>query len=321
VAFDELDSSQQLEDSHGIKIVSAILYNNPQDHRGEVGEPVELHVVGDVLSANLAGHPDRPLTDEALKRTIITLLVRRDTGSLAFELKIDDIDRQRLHFWAGTPEVVPSYLIFARQIHTDNPAHLQFEHICKSTPSTTEARWQGADYYAIAFAGDRYHAAEKTVEDARPGDTWFNLACAGTAPAKMHLMRHTNAGAGRDRTYATTLDERNSMLKMFTADYCGTGQAFTVDGQPLLWGDARHWYPDTPSSRLDGTSSVPESSVEALWTAEGAACVNTPRRAPRECVPCLQGEHSIPSCTSKQVRYWERRYHVISVNRAVSTRR
>jgi hypothetical protein len=105
----------------------------------------------------------------------------------------------------------------------------------------------------------------------------------------MHLMRHTAAGAwtadgrvGSDGLppYYTTIAERQAMLKMFTADYCGAGRSFTVDGQDLHYGDANHWYPGTPS--LDHSGGVIPSgtgSVEALWDDKGAVCLDEPRPA------------------------------------------
>jgi ADYC domain len=67
----------------------------------------------------------------------------------------------------------------------------------------------------------------------------------------MHLMRHTNAGAltaDGHIAYPTTTAQRQAMLKMLTADYCGTGRSFTVDGQALKYGDSGVWYPATPTS-------------------------------------------------------------------------
>jgi hypothetical protein len=312
ILFDELDSSQTMEDAHGIKITKAVL---------DDGDDVDLHVIRDRLSANRRKDPGRMLSDEQLKRITITVSVRRDTGNLEFELRIDDINLQILSYWAGPREVVPAYLVTARQTV---PTVTQFEHICRITsPPITEPQWRSASYYALMFAGDRYDPAAKTVADAPPDTTWFNLACAATAPAKMHLMRHTNAGAGPTRAYATTIAERIAMLKMFTADYCGDGNnkasdgtMYTIDGQPLLYDDSRHWYtplPGVPTFTVNssGALSPAGTTMEALWTPTGAACLTTPRRVPRGIV--CPGR-SIPACKPEQIARWASVYHVISVN-------
>lgn len=315
VVFDELDSSATLEDAHGIKIKSAIL---------DDGNPVDLHVVRDRLSANRRKDPSRLLSDDELKRITITLAVRRPTEYLEFELRIQDINLQILSYWAGPHEVVPAYLINARQTV---PAVTQFEHVCRVTAtSTTEPQWRNASYYALMFTGDRYDPAAKTVRDAEPGTTWFNLACAATAPAKMHLMRHTNAGAGAGGAFATSVAQRNAMLKMFTADYCGDGNntapdgtMYTVDGQPLLYGDSNHWYAPPPGVPVftvatDGSLSPAGTTMEALWTASGAACLTTPRRLTRDRIVCPKLPNPIPLCTPSLRSRWELGFHVISVN-------
>jgi hypothetical protein len=311
VVFDELDSSMTQEDANGIKIQSAVL---------DDGSAVDLHVIGDLLTANRHGDPTRLLTDDELKRIIIKITARRDTGDLVFEMRIEDINKQILSYWAGPREEVPAYLVTARLVSPDTK---QFEHVCHTTATpVTEPQWRDASYYAVMFSGDRYNPRTKTVVDAPADTTWFNLACAATAPAKMHLMRHTNAGAGAGRAFATTVAERRAMLKMFTADYCGDGNnslpdgtMFTVDGQPLLYGDSRAWYtppPGVPVFSIDpvGALSPPGTTMEALWTANGAACLTTPRRV--SAVVCAK--RNIPVCKPETIAHWSDRYHVISVN-------
>lgn len=310
VLFDELDSSMTQEDAHGIKIQSAVL---------DDGSAVDLHVIGDLLTANRHGDPGRLLTDDELKRVTIKITARRDTGDLVFEMRIEDINKQILSYWAGPREEVPAYLVTARLVSPDTK---QFEHVCRTTATPiTEPQWRDASYYAVIFAGDRYNAAAKTVSDAEPGTTWFNLACAATAPAKMHLMRHTNAGAGGG-AFATTVAERIAMLKMFTADYCGDGNnaaldgtSYTVDGQPLLYGDSRHWYTPPPGVPVfaistSGALSPAGTKMEALWTSGGAACLTTPRRVTR--VSCAK--RTIPVCKPDVIAHWSALYHVISVD-------
>ena len=122
---------------------------------------------------------------------------------------------------------------------------------------------------AILYAGDRYDArllAVTATGAAAAG--WVNVACAGTAIAKLYLLRHTEAS----QEVATTRAERQAMLKMLAADAHGDGRAFTVAGQPLTWADAKQ------ITRFAASAGA----IEAVWTEHGAACLNVPRIAALE---------------------------------------
>ncbi len=125
----------------------------------------------------------------------------------------------------------------------------------------------------------------------------------------MHLMRHTRAGsflANGSLAYDTTLKERTAMLKMFTADYCGTGQSFTVDGMPLSYDDSNHWY----------RYASGYSSQEALWSSEGAVCLDNPRMYTKNEVDMACGR-VLPACGDfRDPSYpWTWGAHVMSANR------
>ena len=109
------------------------------------------------------------------------------------------------------------------------------------------------------FRGESYDPGKKTVTRTNQSDGWFNIACAGAAPAKMHLLRHTTAGS--DAKHKPTTAQRTAMLKMLTADYCGDGKAWTADGTPLDYTDARAWYA-TPAFQ---PGAVHPDAVEAVW--------------------------------------------------------
>jgi hypothetical protein len=149
---------------------------------------------------------------------------------------------------------------------------------------TTEDGFGALDGQALMFRGDRYDAVHKTVTETGALDSWFNVACAGTAVAKMHLLRHTLAG--RDpATPGTTVAQRQAVLKMLTADYCGTGMAFTETGHPLLYSYYQpSWtriqpIPFQPWSALDPTTPPPPvaATLDAIWNQDGAVCLDTAR--------------------------------------------
>lgn len=173
-------------------------------------------------------------------------------------------------YWAGPTEPVPTYtLTYTSATHSDP------QPLCTANSND-----------AIIFAGDRYDAEHKTVTatgDAAAG--WFNIACSGTALAKLHLTRHTEAS----QIVKTTAIERQAMLKMFTADVCGDGTSFTVHGQPLLWADANHL------TAFD----QPAATLEAVWTERGAVCLDTPRR-PELAAAIAAHCGPLPRCTNQR---------------------
>lgn len=180
------------------------------------------------------------------------------------------------------------------------------EHLCKGAYHSTDDLWTSYGF-ALAFEGD-YFDPSKTVK-APSGQGWFNLACDGTAAAKMHLLRHTEAGS--DSTHMTSADERTAMLKAITADYCGDGglgapavapRVWTADGTPLFWTDKKGWFPD-PAERASALESIAEGSwfIEAIWGPNGAICLNEPRRKPNG-TPVCPDPDKVPAVERDEVK-------------------
>lgn len=316
VVFDELDASGREPTTRGVRI-------NPGATLGD-RTPVTLDVDRHFLAA--IDGMGRRYEGTRLIGTRFTLTGITSAGTprsyeLTIEKFFDSSNDPELHFWAGdNGESVPFYLITSRPLDSNKyPVP-----ICQGS---SELVWGPVNHYAIVFKGDRYDAINKKVTDATVTDTgeptpWFNLACAGAAPAKMHLLRHTNAAARispGDSIYQTTISERTAMLKMLTADYCGTGRSYTVDGLPLTYGDSRHWYPATPAITGDALPP-PVCSIEALWSENGAVCLDTPRRVSLGDIACPG--RTIPPCGGPAgVSGWESGtwheipgVHVISAN-------
>ena len=121
---------------------------------------------------------------------------------------------------------------------------------------------------AIFFTGDRYHADSKRVTHADYASTsgWFNIGCAGSALAKLHLNRHTTAGSTVG--FTTTADQRQTLLKMYVSDVCGGGEAWTTAGTPLHFQQTSGW------SKLGGG----EWAFEMQWGPGGAVCMDNHRK-------------------------------------------
>jgi hypothetical protein len=194
----------------------------------------------------------------------------------------------------------------SREINTD--VLRPFERLCAGQFDETQA----APYTAFIFDSDFYDLTSKTVTEKPPTPDrgWFNLACAGTAMAKMHLLRHTGASAS-PLVPRTRLSDRQAMLKMLTADYCGTGLSFTENGTRLRYMDAKGLYTPTPGINLGGLFDV--SAVEGIWNEGGAICLNTPRLRPRGLVESSCATPP-PECSAEMIHSWTSYGDVLSVN-------
>jgi hypothetical protein len=285
--FDELDSSGQYANHGGIFLGAAKLAD---------GTPVSVHVEEDMLVAETTG--GARYTGLQLEGTIIRL--HHKIGD--YELLIDRVYLQQLWFWSGWGEHVPSYDIKARKLGAD-----KFEQYACGEPLIADPHWATIPHAAIVFQGDRYDPERKLVWETPATDPWFNVACAATTPAKLHLMRHTRAGSYRDDHtigWDTNTDERQAMLKMLAADFCGTGETFTKDGVPLSYYDSNGWYRE----------GIPYSAQEALWSKDGPICLDNPRlgRTKQEVEETCGYE--IPACGSF-IDFWNPWYfraHVMS---------
>lgn len=288
ILFDELDSAGIIPNASGVVIVGSQLAD---------GTPV--HVVvrrHQIIAQSLDG------TTEYSHGNLYHLVITLKGPQHYYELRIEDVEEQDLTFWEGPADFVPYYVFRAR---IDFAGDFK-QYICQKDTLSDDPRWTGREHLALAFEWDHYSAKEKTVTELPADTTLFNLACAGTAPAKLHLYRHTRAGGydalGTSVIYNTTTDQRQVMLKMFTADYCGKGHSFTVDGTPL-------WFGISGSRSIDLGAAA---SVEALWTNTGAQCLDTTRLPVAwsdivtEC-----GYNPLPC---GDVHDWASRAYIISVN-------
>ncbi len=176
-------------------------------------------------------------------------------------------------FWVGAGRVkgaVPVYeLTYYDQLNKTKEAPL-----CEPPKGGLSSEWQSLEGKALIFRGDRYEALPKLVVEEGGNSSWFNIACAGTTVAKMHLLRHTWASS--DETHQTQVKQRQALLKMLTGDYCGGGYSFTVHGQPLQYSYVQDWPPQPPLPSAIGTW-LGTMSIDAVWDEKGAVCIDTPR--------------------------------------------
>lgn len=160
--------------------------------------------------------------------------------------------------------------VFTYHLTYTGPVTTQRTALCPDPPDKKTAGLETETYVnpleAILHGGDRYDADAKTViatGSATRG--WMNVACAGNALYKLHMIRHTEFSS--DAAHVTTAGQRQAMLKMYVSDVCGNGDSFTLQGTPLHWDNLFGW------GYTDGT----EHSVEALWSEDGALCMDLHR--------------------------------------------
>lgn len=122
-------------------------------------------------------------------------------------------------------------------------------------------------------------------------DSWLSIACAGGALAKKTLMGYDLQAAPPNNT---TREENQTILAMITARYCGATR-FTKNGTAVYWQNDRGWF--NPPENLN---------IEAIWNAQGAVCLNEPRKVSRAAVVAECG--ALPRCDDFDVSA----YHLTS---------
>lgn len=237
--------------------------------------------------------------------------VSTSTGPYKIIVKhVNEQATSAVRFWIGTPAPIETY-----ELTYTGPGNVSGR-LCQNPPSGRDSGEGGLKlweepYEAILFTGDRYDATHKTVTAASfPASAgWFNIACAGSVLAKLHLNRHTTAGSSSP--YVTSQAARQAMLKMYVSDVCGTGTAWTRPGTPLHWTNPAGW------SHLTGT----EFAFEARWSENGAQCLDTHRLgddfvpAPNERPWGIYAECIPPPCNGSVSApvFWRGTYFITAV--------
>jgi len=237
----------------------------------------KLMVNGDSLVAEPVNQKGAMLAGKRLIGTTIVL----QPSAAAFEHKPAPINIEitavgSTAYWVPPSSPVPTYVFSWRAPHATKQLCGRPSPRPGPVPGPPEPPLLPPDWIervgtdltlALAFAGDRYDGRLKTVriDEAAP-PCWVNIACAGSAAAKMHLIRHTSAGS--DTAHTTTQPQRQAMLKMITDDICGTGESFTINGEKVFYEDMHPWYPFPTAPR----------SIESMWSERGALCLSEARR-------------------------------------------
>lgn len=244
--FHELEETG-LPNSQGIRLLGLVQGGNVYDV--------------DVVGARIIGRSSGgDLTGTSL---INSYMVVNTPGGL-YRIIIKNVSTT-VKYWVGSPTLIETYdLVYTKHLAPADPRPL-----CKNTPSRLDPEGQFwlKPLEAIVFTGDRYKETtmEVTAAGYREAGTWFNIGCAGSALAKLHLTRHTTAGS--DSTHQSNGLRRQAMLKMYVADVCGNGFSSTKQGTPLVWENTGGW----------DTLPNPVAAHEGIWGPNGMLCLETHR--------------------------------------------
>lgn len=246
--FHELEETGTFENREGFRITGML--KNGLAYRPDV--------TGTVLVAHRSRSPD--LQDQALVGA--ELLVANAQTAAAFRIKIVAVSHAQT-YWQGAHDPIETYELRWRPENADPNI---YRPLCANPPAVEEIGgvWLAAKE-AILFTGDRYDRETLRVTASTPAEagTWFNIGCSGNVLSKLVLSRHTSAS----QSVPTTSAQRQAMLKMYTSDVCGTGQAFTKQGTALRWNSSVGWHNSAP----------PYPNSEARWGEYGALCLDTHR--------------------------------------------
>ncbi len=285
----------------GIRLLGAL------DH---LGHPVELVVENDVLLGKAAKATiAQPL--EVHAKLIVSVPTKKGHKVVEIEITeiaatnywVDNFSYDRVSYrmsydWSSDKGTIKEEICpeFVEQF--DLPEEL--------TPSNPIRL---PDYHFVVFVGDRYDFKTKTIAVKEKAAGWLNIACDGSATFKLHSTRHTQASS--DATHHTTRAERQALLNMYFANYCGDSTVNTVTGHPLHYAVDSGWFDNFYGGGpfLDGVDTV-----EAIWDENGAVCLKEPRLADvaYEDVKC--GGQLIPVCTQRMIARWQDHGHVLSGN-------
>jgi hypothetical protein len=227
--------------------------------------PLDLNVKRDHLQG-VRRSDGSILEDEALRRAYIVVV---DAAGTKWTLLITNVDFTDSWIEADSAPI-PVYQ-FRYYEFGNPPANSEPPLLCGPSDEPLSHDYKGT---AIIFRGDRYDAAKKTVTEVGLDTQWFNIGCEKTAVAKMHLLQHTlAAGDG----HVTTVDQRQAVLKMITADYCGDGTSYTINGHVLHydWLQTQTFHP--PDQHTPQLVPLPSDRLEAYWSKDQAVCLSRPR--------------------------------------------
>lgn len=228
------------------------------------------------------------------------LVLSRDGTPGEFAIQIHKVNNL-VTFWTAPYTTIETY-----ELTYTGPDVAKRTPLCPNPPppTTGDGHMWAAPGEAILFNGDRYDPNKRIIASTptEAGD-WFNIGCAGSALAKLHLNRFTAAGK-RPAQPATSRAERQDVLAMYTGNVCGTGTAYTIPDTQIRW-----------ASRNGYHQMGAFATYEAVWGGGRAVCMSSWRLDAthpelREQMKLECGE--LPPCSQALLGSWQTRGTVLS---------
>jgi hypothetical protein len=287
------DPGGGMENPEGVRITSVV---------DQGGTPMQLQLVEGDRLRGVDPVDGTPIAEHgALRGTQIRVSVKGEEFEILIDKVLPDsngagpIER----FWIKAKSQIETYELRYRPLDSG---------IEVPPPLCSEGDGDPNKIHALVFGGEIYHPVTKTITAGPEAAGWINIACAGSALYKMHKIGHTSAAQARLQ-YETSPEQRRAMLNAWTANVCGEGTAFTEQGEPITLQESTDEFHEEPYDQ-------PPHSIEAIWSHEGAVCLNVPRRWDDEPGLCttLKMLCLPPPCTAEQVANWRDYGHVLTGN-------
>lgn len=270
---------------------------------------------------------------ELLKNGVFELMLGEGQAAQQYLVKILSVQTglaEGQPFWtrALDPNARVETYTFGWNKAPDAPGHMpRYQPMC-ATESHPGEDWENR-VGAMVFEGERYEVATKNISlsPTTAYQSWFNIACAGSVPAKMHLVRRTAAGSDGGVFTSSVQNDRRAFLRMWTADYCGNGKTHTVAGHKIRVRDKKAFpLPNFPMPNTEGWiphegpvgfAAKDVASYEAVWGPGGAICLDTPRLFSREEIvaECALVGKQLPTCAALLVNdLWKTQGQLLTAN-------
>jgi hypothetical protein len=238
-----------------------------------------------------------------------SFFLESDASSTLARVTIDA--RSKVSTLGSPSENLPTYSLSYRFESTDGGMSPSIAiSVCGQGSWTSETAT--LTYHALIIQGEVYDQDATVI---RRGYQWINIACAGSALAKLRLhgmnpMMNRNPEDSPVLPGTSTIQQRQSALKLMTAKYCGT-PSWTVDGTQIYWRSPvlTTSMSDTASTALSQEPTT-VGPIESRWGSNGALCISHLRlwSAGSTCadsseqpwVEQIQRDCNIPACDESE---------------------
>jgi hypothetical protein len=254
------------------------------------------------------------------------LVLESNKDGRQYIVEVYDIDHDQL-YWTKSPDThaietywfrytLPRYCTHIGSITTCT----WYAPLCQDKPDKGAMAMP-----AVVFEGEVYDPTMFTVNDTLmiPPNlavgTWFNVACAGSIPAKMHMIRETRAAAKDVPVLPPPSKEtRRGFMNAWAAKYCGPDKSYTQNGHSIRIRDLGNTLRSDFNVGFEDEDVLNHDAViEAVWGANGALCLNQPRDESYTqagvIAECGSHGYVLPTCPADVLDSWKAMAGVVAL--------